>query len=117
MPISPSDQSLYRAIGERVFAVRTALGMTQQKMAEKVGIDTSFYGQIERGAGIMSLKTLFTIADVGGVNPADLLPRNDGDIEATAAAISALGSLVDTMKPRRRRILLRAARHLAAVLD
>jgi len=91
--------------------------MTQQKIAEHIGIDTSYYGQIERGTNIMSLKTLFAIAEVGGVNPADLLPRNDGSIEAAAAASSALGTLIDTLNLRRRRILLRAARHLAAVLD
>lgn len=61
-------------IGGRIRFLRKALKLTQAQVAEIVGIDSSFYGQIERGANVPSLKTLLAIADALSVNPADLLP-------------------------------------------
>ena len=54
-------------------AVRKALRLTQAQVAERAGIDHSFYGQIERGVNIPSLKTFAAVAGALKVNPADLL--------------------------------------------
>lgn len=48
--------------------------MTQAEVSEIADIDTSFYGQIERGANIPSLKTFVSIARALKVNSSDLLP-------------------------------------------
>ncbi len=65
----------HAAIGRRMRSVRQSLGMTQAELAEAAGIDPSFYGQIERGTNVPSLKTFLSVAAALGVDPADLLPR------------------------------------------
>lgn len=97
-------ERLYVEIGVRMRAVRKALRMTQAQLAEAAGIDASFYGQIERGANIPSLKTFLSIARGLGVEPAELLPgaarRRDRLYE------TAIERLVGGLDPRRRRLVL-----------
>ncbi|MDQ7772657.1 MAG: helix-turn-helix transcriptional regulator [Elusimicrobiales bacterium] len=70
--------NFYAEIGGRMRSVRKALRLTQSQVAEKAGIDTSFYGQIERGKNIPSLKTFVAIAEALGADPADLLSGRAG---------------------------------------
>ena len=58
-----------------MLAARKALGITQEKVAEFTGIETSFYGQIERGANIPSLATIAKIAKVLNLEIRDLFPE------------------------------------------
>ena len=53
---------LYAEIGARMRALRKALKLTQAQVAEAACIDPSFYGQLERGANIPSVKTLLAVA-------------------------------------------------------
>lgn len=57
-------KDLYGSIGQRIREARTTKSWTIQRLAEAVNIDPSFMGQIERGAGIPSLKTLARVAEV-----------------------------------------------------
>ena len=56
------------AVGERVRRKRNELGMTQEQLAEKCAISTSYIGHIERGSGTMSLNTLLLISNALGVS-------------------------------------------------
>lgn len=106
-----------REVGARIRSARTALKMTQAEVAERVGIDASFYGQIERGANIPSLKTLFAVAEVLRVEPSDLLPRTRGGKESRDPAAGALDSLLTRLKPAKRRFLMGVVRDLADELE
>ncbi|MBI3564664.1 MAG: helix-turn-helix transcriptional regulator [Elusimicrobia bacterium] len=106
-----------REVGSRIRAARSALKMTQAEVAERVGIDPSFYGQIERGANVPSLKTLFAVAEVLRVEPADLLPRTRGGKASRDPAAGALGSLLVRLKPAKRRFLMGVVRDLADELE
>ena len=86
---------IYADIGARMRAIRKTLRMTQAEVANAVGVDPSFYGQIERGSGIPSIRTLLAVARVFGIEPADLLPsrrepRNDVQQQALSRALSEL---------------------------
>lgn len=95
---------LYAEIGGRMRSVRKALGMTQARLAEEAGIDASFYGQIERGANIPSLKTFLSIARVLGVEPSDLLA---GQARSRVRLYEkAIERLVGDLDPRRKRLVL-----------
>lgn len=48
----------YKAMGRRLRARRQALKLTQEKLAERVGISTSFVGHLERAEKIPSLATI-----------------------------------------------------------
>ncbi len=96
--------NFYAEIGSRMKSVRTALRLTQAQVAEPAGIDTSFYGQIERGANTPSLKTFVDIAYALKADPADLLPRRAPGRERLYEA--AVGKLLSGLDPKRKALVL-----------
>lgn len=54
----------YIAIGNRIMIARKNMGLSQEQLAEKCGLSTSFLGHIERGSRKMSLETLVTLCSV-----------------------------------------------------
>lgn len=52
----------YQDLGLRVRDARKAKHLTQEQLAEKVGISSSFMGHIERGTRIASIDTRFPSA-------------------------------------------------------
>ena len=53
----------YNDLGGRVRKLRKLQGMTQEQLAERVGISASFMGHIERGTRISSLETLVALCN------------------------------------------------------
>ncbi len=106
-------EKVYREIGARIRALRQALRLTQAEVAEKIGIDSSFYGQIERGANAPSLKTLFAIAAALGAEPAHLLPSVRGRAGRDPLIGDALENLLSKLEPARRRFVVGMVRDLA----
>ena len=53
----------YVDLGRRVRKQRTALGWTQEHLAENIGVSTSFVGHVERGSRKASLETLVSLAN------------------------------------------------------
>ena len=79
-----------------MLATRNALSITQEKVAELAGIETSFYGQIERGANVPSLATITKIAKVLNLEIQDLFPSRKSliqpEVKAVTEMLSALSS-------------------------
>lgn len=63
----------YQDLGLRVRDARKAKHLTQEQLAEKVGISASFMGHIERGTRIASIDTLVSLCNVLEVSPCLLL--------------------------------------------
>lgn len=53
----------YVDLGRRVRKQRTSLGWTQEQLAEKISVSTSFVGHVERGSRKASLETLVSLAN------------------------------------------------------
>lgn len=53
----------YQKVGTRIRTERKKLNLTQEKVAEKVGITASFYSHIENGTRKASITTFVSIAD------------------------------------------------------
>ena len=51
----------YVQLGKRVRIRRKVLEMTQEELAEKIGVCTSFVGHIERGTRKLSVETLYDL--------------------------------------------------------
>ena len=51
----------YVRLGKRVRIRRNVLGITQEGLAEKIGVCTSFIGHIERGSRKLSVETLHAL--------------------------------------------------------
>lgn len=57
-----SSANLPEALGAELTDRRTALGWAQQKLADELGYDVSYIGQLERGEKNPTLATLISIA-------------------------------------------------------
>lgn len=62
-----------RLLGERVRERRHALRLSQEVMADHIGIHWTFLGQVERGQRNLNLHNLVKIARGLDVDPADLV--------------------------------------------
>lgn len=54
----------YKSIGINISKRRKELGLTQEVLAEKLGLSTSYIGAIERGKKLPSLDVFINIANV-----------------------------------------------------
>ena len=54
----------YNVIGERIKLARKACNMTQETLAEKMGVSIAFLSRIERGSSQINLKRLSQICDI-----------------------------------------------------
>ena len=61
----------------KVKTLRIGLGMSQEAMALEAGIDRTYASQIERGVSNPSLRVICAVAEILGVEPADLLSQQD----------------------------------------
>jgi transcriptional regulator with XRE-family HTH domain len=53
--------------GQNVKKIRLSQGLSQGKLAKKLGVDPTYISQIERGVGNMSLKKIDRLAKTLGV--------------------------------------------------
>ena len=75
----------YYEIGQQIRKVPKAHSLSQEELAERIGISTTRMSHIETGNTKLSLPVLVSIADVLEVRIDDLLNRNTAD---TATAVS-----------------------------
>ena len=74
-----TKQELQRIIGKNLRRCRKAQNFTREQLAEKVGISTTFYANLESGNKMMSLVTLQKMAEVLHVSTDSLLHSDDAD--------------------------------------
>jgi len=99
-------------IGSRIRFLRKALKLTQAQVAEIAGIDSSFYGQIERGANVPSLKTLLAIAEALNADPADLLPSRKAK-KADKLHFAALERIFSGLNAEKKNVVLSLVHDIA----
>lgn len=68
------ERYVYVGFGERVRARRKALGWSQELLAEKAGLDRTYIGRCENGKQNATLKTIYSLAEVLGVEATELMP-------------------------------------------
>ena len=78
----------YVDMGKRVRKQRQLIGLTQQELAERIGVSTSFVGHVERGTRKASLETVINIANALGVS-ADTLLQDSLDVMTKPLASDA----------------------------
>ena len=83
-PISEPTPNDAGDIGARIRTRRQALGLTLGYLSEVSGLSTGALSQIERGLVSPTVRTLYTIADVLSMSPAQLI-----DPQGFAAAARA----------------------------
>ena len=71
-----TKKELKKIIGQNLLHARTRLGLTQEDLADKVEISTTFYANLECGNRMMSIVTLRKLADALCVSTDSLLYDN-----------------------------------------
>lgn len=69
LPISP----VAFEFGRRVSARRHAMGLSQEKAAEAIGLHWTYLGQVERGRRNVTLHNIVKIAQGLGLDPGQLV--------------------------------------------
>lgn len=83
-------------VGDALQARRKAIGLTQEQMAEKIGISQNFYARIEAGTSGMSIETLMSICSVLLITPNDILIP--GEKPASLTDNADIDWIIRTMK-------------------
>lgn len=60
--------------GKRLKSKRQELGFTQEELAEKAGLDSTYVGSIERGERNVSLGNIIVLAEALATSPNELIP-------------------------------------------
>jgi transcriptional regulator with XRE-family HTH domain len=63
---------LLKALGQRIRALRTEQGYSQEAFADKCGVHRTFMGTIERGESNLSFQNILKVASTLGVTLSDL---------------------------------------------
>jgi len=66
-------------VGNIIRDRRTAVGASQDRLAQECGLDRSYMGRIERGEVNVTIATLYRIARALHCSAHDLLPKNEID--------------------------------------
>ena len=61
-------------LGRKIQKVRKEKGFTQEQLAEKAGVSTTWIGYIETGFKRPNLKLIYKIANILGVKVKDIFP-------------------------------------------
>lgn len=62
-----------RLIAENFLRYRLAAGLSQREVADRMGVDRAYVSGLEMGKRNPTIITLWTIAEVLNIKPADLL--------------------------------------------
>ena len=100
-----------KAIGARVQTQRKALDLTQAAVAERAGLDTTYWSQVERGVRMTSVESLFRIASVLKVSPGFLL--DGGEPAKDDPLMREVRDVLASWDGKQRRAILKALRALA----
>jgi transcriptional regulator with XRE-family HTH domain len=103
------DRDLAVAMGNAARQARRALQLTQQQVAEQIGVSVEFYSRIERGLAHPSLEVFLRMLDALGVSADTLL-----GLDATHAAAPVAVPLTSPDDSREVRRVVAALQKLPA---
>lgn len=99
-----------KAIGTRIKEAREAKGLTQEQLAEIVGLSSTHISVIERGVKAPKLETFIEIANALDVTSDSLLlDVLDNSLQITATELS---EQIKKLPPKEQRKILKAVRAL-----
>lgn len=102
-----------RLFGQRIRAVRTALRLRQEQVADRAGIDAKHLGRIERGEKNPSFELIFDLAKAMNVAPLTFF-EFDRDESDPAVLRKKIEALVGKCNPQQ---LQQAHRLLKSLLE
>jgi transcriptional regulator with XRE-family HTH domain len=73
--VLPVEGELQQLVGANLRALRERRGLSQEALADELGIHRTYESAIERGKRNLSLRAVERLAEALGVDPMDLLAR------------------------------------------
>ena len=92
----------YADLGRRVRARRMELNWTQERLAQEIGVSTSFIGHIERGSRKASIDTLVQLANAMEISTDKLL---EGSLVVSNSLIKPVKRLTEGQKHVMRQVI------------
>lgn len=71
------EGELQRVVGRNIRALRRARRLSQEELADELGVHRTYMGGLERGERNLTLRTLERLAARLGVDPVSLLAPTD----------------------------------------
>lgn len=107
-----SKEDTIRIVGRRVKALRKQQGLSQEKLAEKVGKSVDAISSIERGVSMPMLETAYALSEALGVRFFDLFREESQalEVEALPVDVQDLVHLVREQPEAVRRAVLEQTR-------
>ena len=105
----------YYEIGQRIRKIRKARGLSQEQLAEKVGISTTHMSHIETANTKLSLPVFIQIAEVLEVQTDSLL--YDNPRESVSTAMSDISAILEGCDAKQARIIVEIVKSTKQALD
>ncbi|MFN5295438.1 MAG: helix-turn-helix domain-containing protein [Flavobacteriales bacterium] len=84
-----------KLIGERIRKFRALSGLSQENVAEELGMSTANYGKIERGEITISVNHLFAIAAVFHIHPGDFFTEPNSTAKEPNAVYTPIQDFIE----------------------
>ena len=104
----------YFKIGQRIRKYRKAQGISQEQLAEQIGISVTHMSHIETGNTKLSLPVFADIASVLDVRADDLLGK---DMPPSRTSSLEMEQLLESCSPFQRRVILDVAKATKVSLE
>lgn len=91
-------------VGNKLFAVRKRMGMTQAEVAEAAGLSMRAYADIERGSVNMRVESILRICEALHITPDEILTKSNA---AAAARQEELLARLEACSPKDKETALR----------
>lgn len=85
-----SEKAVARAIGKAIARRRTIAGLTQEQVAERLGVGQEAVSRMERGVASLTVARLATLAEIYQCNVAQLVTESAEHEDDQALALSAV---------------------------
>jgi transcriptional regulator with XRE-family HTH domain len=102
-----------KMVGAAVARYRTEAGLTQEEVAEKMGIGNEAVSRMERGAVLPTVARLFEFAELFGCRVIDFM---FGASDRTEDQASEIALLIEDLNPEDRELMVGMVKTLAARL-
>lgn len=105
----------YYAIGQRIRKSRKAQGLSQEQLAEKIGISLPHMSHIETANTKLSLPVFVSIAEALGVSTDELL--RDNPLYRKSEALEDIQTVLDACNPQQAKAIARIVVNIKSALD
>ena len=103
----------YKRIGERIKQVRKKRRLTQEKVAEQLGVSTVYYSRIERGSSKLSLVRLVQISEILGVEISEFISGSKYKEENYLDR--DMDNILSTCTPKKQKLIYNVAKIIAGI--